>query len=262
VSETNHLIPGGLPSPEETANEGDSIDWESGRLSYFESLDAVDCIDEDFNRNEQTRVTGFVGKSSELTWLRRLRIALDQLNTGQQDPRQPFHQDTHPEQRPTRMPPSETHDNLSIMSLSYHLDDISVSAREIVDSYMVPPQETANMMLEVYLTSVHPSFPILSIMTFMPQYRTFYERPEVKPGDKWLAILNMVFAIAAKYSYMTQADRKDGESDHLMFFTRARALSMNGETLFDHPDLQQVQVEGLVTFYFLLTEQINRYAIL
>ena len=35
---------------------------------------------------------------------------------------------------------------------------------------------------------------------------------------------------------------------------------MNGDALFSHPDLQQVQVEGLVAFYLLATGQINRYA--
>jgi hypothetical protein len=33
---------------------------------------------------------------------------------------------------------------------------------------------------------------------------------------------------------------------------------MNGDTLFNHPDLQQVQVEGLIAFYLLASDQINR----
>lgn len=33
---------------------------------------------------------------------------------------------------------------------------------------------------------------------------------------------------------------------------------MNGDVLFSHPDLQQVQVEGLIAFYLLASDQINR----
>jgi hypothetical protein len=33
---------------------------------------------------------------------------------------------------------------------------------------------------------------------------------------------------------------------------------MNGEILFSHPDLQQVQVEGLIAFYLAASDQINR----
>jgi hypothetical protein len=43
-----------------------------------------------------------------------------------------------------------------------------------------------------------------------------------------------------------------------MYLTRARILSMNGDVLFSHPDLQQVQVEGLISFYLLSSDQINR----
>jgi hypothetical protein len=228
-------------------------------LPSFESL-GVDCVGEDFNRSERARATGFVGKSSELTWIQRLEMVTDQA-TRQQDSQHSFHLDLRPELSSTRMPPNKKHEKLPIMSFSYHLDDIGVSPREIVDPHGVPSEETANMLLEAYLTSVHPSFPILGKITFMSQYRMFYDQPSLQPGDKWLAVLNLVFAIAAKYSYMVRTDWKDGERDHLKYFTRARALGINEETLFDHPDLQQVQVEGLTAFYLLTAEQVNRYII-
>lgn len=229
-------------------------------MPYFEFFGATDCVGEDINRSERARATGFVGKSSELTWMQRLELATNQA-TRHQDSQHSFHPDLRPELSSTHMPPDEKHENLPIMSFSYHLDDIGVSTREIVDSHGVPSEETANMLLEAYLTSVHPSFPILGKMTFTSQYRMFYDQPSLQPGDKWLAVLNLVFAIAAKYSYMVRADWKDDERDHLIYFTRARALGMNGETIFDHPDLQQVQVEGLTAFYLLTTEQVNRYII-
>jgi hypothetical protein len=45
----------------------------------------------------------------------------------------------------------------------------------------------------------------------------------------------------------------------LVYMTRARLLSLNSEVLFSHPDLQQVQVESLIAFYLLASDQINRY---
>jgi hypothetical protein len=68
----------------------------------------------------------------------------------------------------------------------------------------------------------------------------------------------MIFAIASKHAHLTQAPWRGDERDHLVYLTRARILSMNGDTLFNHPDLQQVQVEGLIAFYLLASDQINR----
>jgi Fungal specific transcription factor domain. len=122
----------------------------------------------------------------------------------------------------------------------------------------MPSREVAARLFNAYLASVHPSFPIIGISTFISQYQLFFNQPSVKPGNKWLAILNLIFAIAAKYSHISRADWRDNEDDHLLYFARARMLSMNDQ-LFDHPDLQQIQVEGLASFYLLATDQINRY---
>jgi hypothetical protein len=44
---------------------------------------------------------------------------------------------------------------------------------------------------------VHPVFPIIGKGMFLGQYRSLYMNPHVCPGKRWLAILNLVFAIAA-----------------------------------------------------------------
>lgn len=57
----------------------------------------------------------------------------------------------------------------------------------------------------------------------------------------------------------SDSGRMEGdERDHLLYFSRARLLSLNGNTILNHPDLQQVQVLGLIAFYLLATSQINR----
>jgi hypothetical protein len=156
-------------------------------------------------------------------------------------------------------PLGNVHEDFSVTSMSYHLDDFGISVPETVEQYEIPPREIADQLFDAYLFSVHPSFPIIGKTTFTSQYQLFFDKPSKRPGNKWLAILNMIFAIAAKYSHLIQATWKREERDHLVYFTRARKLGMNGEALFSHPDLQQVQVEGLVAFYLLASGQINRY---
>jgi hypothetical protein len=78
------------------------------------------------------------------------------------------------------------------------------------------------------------------------------------PGRKWLAIVNLIFAISARYSHVVRAEWRGDDRDHLIYFSRARLLSLDGETLFQHADLQQIQVTALMALYLLCTNQINR----
>lgn len=68
----------------------------------------------------------------------------------------------------------------------------------------------------------------------------------------------MIFAIAAEYLYNSDGTQRGDIKDHLFYLTRARMLSMGGDSLFEHPDLQQVQIEGLIAFHMLSTNQVNR----
>lgn len=127
----------------------------------------------------------------------------------------------------------------------------------------MPPRHLADRLFDNYLDTVHSFFPIISKPLFRAQYRTFFDSftrsNAPRPGDKWLAILNIIFAIAAKHAHLIKAPWRGGCDDHLVYMTRARLLSLNSEVLFSHPDLQQVQVESLIAFYLLASDQINRY---
>jgi Fungal specific transcription factor domain len=228
------------------------------------STGAVDRIEEDFNRNEDARNTGFMGKNSEVTWLQKLR---QENKFGSGDSEIEFRKKTGGAsplfQR--RSPASENRKTLpdsvegfSVNESSYHLDDFSISIPEAIEPYEVPPRETADCLFNAYLESVHPSFPIIGKATFSNQYKKFIEGSSTNPGARWLAILNMIFAIGAKYSHLVQAEWSGDERDHLIYFSRARLLSLNGNTIFNHPDLQQVQVAGLIAYYLIATGQINR----
>jgi Fungal specific transcription factor domain len=240
---------------------------ESDASAGVGSTGAVDRIDEDFNRSEDARNTGFMGKNSEITWLQKLRQENKFGSPTGPDSEVEFRKKTGGASPlfGTRSPGSENQKSMpdavegfSVNDSSYHLDDFSISMPEAIDRFEIPPRETADLLFNAYLESVHPSFPIIGKITFSSQYRNFIDRSPGNPGERWLAILNMIFAIGAKYSHLIQAEWRGDERDHLIYFSRARLLSLNGHTIFNHPDLQQVQVSGLIAFYLLATSQINR----
>ncbi|KAH3297912.1 hypothetical protein KXV87_004877 [Aspergillus fumigatus] len=58
--------------------------------------------------------------------------------------------------------------------------------------------------------------------------------------------------------YFQVGDNGGVTDDETLYFSRAWRLSMSDIALLDHPNLQQVQVEGLTSFYLLSVGQVNR----
>ncbi|KAJ5523927.1 hypothetical protein N7494_010577 [Penicillium frequentans] len=237
-----------------------NVSWDSepppSRPSSTAPLDLVDHTEEDFNRDETARATGFIGKSSEINWLQKLSKEVNSeceawsasMSSSGDDNGLPS---------PTLTPRPDNPVDVLMASANFYLDDMDIPGKDQVDSHAVPSRETSTKLLNAYLSSVHPSFPIIGVSTFVSQFQVFFSQPTLKPGDKWLAILNLIFAAAAKYGQLTNADWKEGEDDHELYFARARALSLEGQLL-HHPDLQQLQVEGLACFYMISSGHINR----
>ncbi|KAI9035128.1 Zn(II)2Cys6 transcription factor, partial [Aspergillus affinis] len=204
------------------------------------SLEANDCVEEDLNRSPGARATGYMGKNSEITWLRKVQGEAQEYS-----------------RQSTGLPEDEDETENTLPAVNYHLDQLEISVPGPVQVYQMPHQPIADHLFADYLETVHPFFPIINRPLFQSQYEKFFG-DSVRPGDKWLAILNLIFAIAAKHAHLTQASWRGDKDDHLVYLTRARILSMNGDVLFSHPDLQQVQVEALTAFYLLACDHINR----
>ncbi|KAJ5809461.1 uncharacterized protein N7503_001679 [Penicillium pulvis] len=196
----------------------------------------IDHTEEDFNRDEN-QAMGYVGEHSEMTWLYRLKRDLDQE---------------------TSTPIKETHNKSSKSSLNYFQEDMEPFPLEIVDESETPPQPIADKLVEIYLRVVHAAFPIIGKGVFLSQYRSFYSNPNSRPGKRWKAVLNLVFAIAAKHSTLVNSPPQEDIGDHMVYFSRAWRLSLGDIALLDHPNLQQVQVEGLTAFYLLANGKVNR----
>ncbi|OQE42180.1 hypothetical protein PENCOP_c004G07920 [Penicillium coprophilum] len=229
----------GTPDANEHQNGGFK---RSSSPSSIGSLDAVDRVEEDLNSTESSRATGYMGKSSEVTWMGRVE---EETELRSRD------------QSPKAEPEEYTTDKVAPSTVNYHIDDLGIDAPGPVQMYWVPPQSVADHLFGTYLHAVHPHFPIINKTLFSRQYRDFFNDLSYA-GDKWMAILNMIFAIATEYLYNSDEARRGDIKDHLFYLTRARMLSLGGDSLFQHPDLEQVQVEGLVAFHMLSTSQINR----
>ncbi|KAJ8108543.1 hypothetical protein OPT61_g8101 [Boeremia exigua] len=221
-------------------------------LDHQSELDtgSLDLLDEDLHISDRARATGFVGKNSEVQWLRAAAMAQAE---------RPDEEASSTQRRGSYAsgPKSE-----QISSYSFWADPESVDTDFFVDSYELPPLEIAERLLSCYMTKVHDSFPILPRKTFEDQFRKYFtalangNAPRLSP--KWQAILNLVFAIAAKYSHLSKASWQADERDHLIYQARARAFGLNDSTVTMHPDMPQIQSLGLLAFYWLSVGQVSR----
>lgn len=228
------------------------------------STESLDCIDEDYNRNPTVRATGYHGKNSEVTWMQRLKRQTAKNSDDSEENGDGGNDDDEDSLPDGQTSPTLHNDHFrsgftAISESTYHCDDLTLSPPDYVDPFEVPSQATANMLFQSYLETVHPAFPIIGKSTFISQYKAFQlSQDQSKINQNWLAILNLVFAIGAKYSHLIQAEWRGDEIDHLVYFTRARKLGFNSDTILGHAELQKVQIAGLMSFYLMALNQINR----
>ena len=236
------------------------------------STGSLDQIKEDFNRTDDAKATGFMGKVSEVTWMHRLRSKAENGSSIGADDAEAKDEEglqnglgLYPNPNQSNAPGgdqsarnSQPLDGDGLVDSTYHCDDIAMLQPDQVDPFELPPRQTAEFLLSTFVDTVHPSFPIIGKLNFAKQMQNLFDDAQSRPGRNWLAILNFVFAIAAKYSHLVQAEGRGDERDHLIYFTRGRVLGMEGEGILAQPDLQRVQVTGLMAFYLMSVNQINR----
>lgn len=207
-------------------------------------------LDENLHEDYPVCAINFVGQFSEVNWLRavslaQLELAIDE-SVGQAGQR-----------RGSYVPGSER-----VASLNYWMDDENVNLEAFIQPYHLPQPDAAEHLVQCYMLKVHESFPILPRKPFEDQFRTYFRAlqngnaPRLSP--QWQAILNLVFAIGAKYSHLVQTNRRAEEGDHLMYQARARTFGLNEASLLNHSDVPHVQSLGLLAFYWLAVGQISR----
>lgn len=174
----------------------------------------MDNMDEDLLRTERSRATGYMGKNSEVQWLRALHQEADAPRKGFEGPFGPpgDSAQAHEEridalhQRQQRSPT----DHMDTNSCSFYLDDEPLAIDFIVDPYELPDFPMAERLFKCFMSTVQTSFPFLSQKTFTRQFYHYYA--SVSQGvpyevpQKWQAMLNLVFAIGAVHSHLIEAD--------------------------------------------------------
>lgn len=234
-----------MESPAGTEEQEDGLEINStSSPSSIGSLEAIDRVEEDFNQTDHGKSTGFMGKNSEITWMRQLQKEAKQRSHSLEGEIQ---------SSSAQSPESE----FKLPAFNYHLDDLGLDIADSVNPFEIPPRQQVDQLFEDYMQTVHPFFPILNRPLFSKQCYNFLD-DGASPTNKWLAIFNMVLAIAAKHTQIINSPYCGNDQDHALYIKRACILSMNQKALFDHPDLQQVQVEGLIAFYLLSAGHVNR----
>lgn len=182
----------------------------------------------------------YVGDHSVMKWLYRLKCHLDDTNRNSnvQD---------------------DSYDNFvrgELSSMDYYLDDVKLQFPGDVDISRRPSQAIADHLISAYFGVTHVYFPFIRKETFLSQYRSFYSDQTAKPGRRWLAIFNLILAVAAgqpcamsKESLPEFPENQKGNA-HNTFFGRGWSLAL-ADSLLEPSNLQQVQVEALASLYLL-----------
>ncbi|KAI2676318.1 transcriptional regulator family: Fungal Specific TF [Penicillium roqueforti] len=206
--------------------------------SSARTLPYVDHTLEDFNRDISLQAIGFTGEHSASAWLYRLRCLIGPTSSN---PDGQFEEST----------------PLSISSCAFFIDDTRISPIKKLDALAYPSKAVADELVDRYFQVAHASFPVVGKEIFLSQCRSFYSKSTAHPGNKWMALLNMVFAIAARH-FELSGDQSQDHNIHAVYFTRAWQLHTSESIRLENPNLQQAQVEGLISLYLLSIGQANR----
>lgn len=149
--------------------------------------------------------------------------------------------------------------NIPTSASTFYLDGKGIEVDYSVDPYALPNIEVAQRLLDCYMGTVQDVFPILAKDVFTDQVRDYFTAttPHRMP-EKWLAILNLVFAIGARFSHFTEADWQVNSRDHIIYQSRAHLLNLDKPSLVHLPDLMQVQITALFAFYASTVGNVNR----
>jgi hypothetical protein len=135
----------------------------------------------------------------------------------------------------------------SVFDPTLWLGDGNVQVDQLAYPYNLPPYDEAIELLSLYLTTVHDWLPILPV-SFEDQIRRYYTHP-VQVTSKWRAILNLVFAIAARYRAMTRGNERfegNRENEDVTYMSRAiQLLADESNAIFtQNPDMPLIQVSA------------------
>jgi hypothetical protein len=219
------------------------------------STEDLDFLDENLLQDQGPSETGYLGRNSQVQWMRALERKLEQPAGGPPDESYapPGDSEEAVERRAEAFHRRRQHsDNTGrLVDYYFYLDNNQMNHIENVDPDAVPSPEIAKNLFGFYQAAVHTPFRILDA-EFETQLRTFYQMDQrsstLNVSIKWKAVLNLVFAIGARYSYLVGADWRADDHDHFIYMSRAvHFLGLNKiTTLVCAPEKHLIQVSILL----------------
>jgi hypothetical protein len=217
-------------------------------LPRLDGIVPGESADEESGDQPNVVEAGFLGQISDVQWLQALRSrvqALDTVLVGPPDSTAPLSQPPSPAFNAS--PVSIATTPLQRIALTnYFLDDEGIKLTDCGNPFELPPEHTAALLFQCFTQTVQSSFPILpaTIEHQLHQYYTLVRDGQaIHCPEKWFALVNLVFAIGAKFSHLIQADWRADDLDHIVYLSRSfQLLSMN-DTIFvlSTPDLLTTQ---------------------
>lgn len=228
----------------------------SAEASAEVSSDETDILD------EGSQATGFIGKSSEVRWLRRLQQDAKSREETPSGPDGSNNSEAAKRRTEVKAQREQQKPDIPTKSSTFYLDGDGIEVDYSVERYELPTIEVAQRLLDRYMWTVQDTFPIVSRQTFTDQVRQYYvsimQGAPFHVPERWLATLNLVFAIGARYSHLTGADWQADSRDHIIYQSRAHMLNLDEPSLLFQPDLMRVQVNALFAFYSSSVGNVNR----
>jgi hypothetical protein len=224
------------------------------------SNEDLDFVQEDILNTDEAENTGYMGRNSQIQWLRALETKIEQPEG--EPPDMPYGppgatgeafnqraQALHARQRHShgRQPPDQD----QFAGYYFYLDKSNINI-DVGDPHIIPSADVADRLFAYYKAVVHSPFLILDD-EFEAQLRVYFSRDQGSPTlfvfPKWKAVMNLVFAIGARYSHLIGAEWRADDHDHLIYMWRAVHLLQldNINTLVAQPDQALIQVRLLDT---------------
>jgi hypothetical protein len=187
-----------------------------------------DYFDEDLLQDEGPSETGYLGRNSQFRWIRTLQRKLEQAEGSSSH--LPHASSVDGEEAITmraaalRHPSQQSSSSRPLKDYYFYLDKDHIDNGKSVHPDVVPSAETAQQLFELYRDAVETPFRILDDQ-FGNQLRTYYQlvrsggTPNVCP--KWKAIMNLVFAIGARFSQLVNTGWQADDRNHLVYMSRA-----------------------------------------
>jgi hypothetical protein len=220
------------------------------------SNEDFDFLGEDVLGDLGSSETGYMGRNSQIQWMRTLQRKLDHSGGGPSDMPYAAPRDSEGASSKRSDAPYERQKQSAragpLSDYYFYPDNTDINI-DIDDPDVVPPVEIAKKLYESYQVAVHDPFRILD-SAFEEQLQTYYRVSQhggtINVCVKWRAILNLVFAIGARFLHLVGDDWRADGGDHHVYMSRAvHFLGLNQTTtLICAPDISLIRVSVSVSY--------------